>query len=120
MNGNITCKTTFTGFAAGPFGFALTLPGKQSSQLVSFLLGSALLLAFFRAGAAIHYASLNSPNPTAPYTNWETAATVIQQAVDAAQNGDRVLVTNGVYDTGSRAVNADGVSRVVVNKSLSL
>jgi hypothetical protein len=31
--------------------------------------------------AATHYVDLNSPSPTAPFTNWATAAHVIQDAV---------------------------------------
>jgi hypothetical protein len=65
--------------------------------------------------AATHYVSLGSTNPTPPYTNWVTAATNIQDAVDAAAAGDVVVVTDGTYATGSR-----WVYRVVVDKPLTL
>ena len=56
-----------------------------------------LLLAFRKLSAATLYVSLESMNPTPPYTNWATAATSIQQAVGVAEAGDTVLVTNGDY-----------------------
>jgi hypothetical protein len=73
------------------------------------------------AMAAVHYVDVNSTNPTPPYTNWSTAATNIQDAVDAAAAGDRVVVTNGFYATGGRmAVGVSSTNRVAVDKPLSL
>lgn len=53
--------------------------------------------------AATRYVNAGNPNPAFPYTSWSTAALTIQDAVDAALIGDTVIVTNGVYATGSRA-----------------
>jgi hypothetical protein len=66
---------------------------------ISLLLAASAVLNLL---AATNYVALDSPNPTAPYTNWATAAHVIQDAVDAALPGDTVLVTNGLYEIGQR------------------
>src|SRR5438477_10460664 len=61
------------------------------------LFGAALLLAgACSALAAVRYVDVNSTNVTTPYTNWLTAATNIQDAVDAAAAGDEIVVTNGI------------------------
>ncbi|MCX6928290.1 MAG: PKD domain-containing protein, partial [Verrucomicrobia bacterium] len=70
--------------------------------------------------AAVHYVDVNSANPAPPYTNWATAATNIQDAVDAAVAGDQIAVTNGIYATGARTVDGYTTNRVAVNKPLSL
>jgi len=82
---------------------------------------AALLLASaVSALAGVHYVDVNSTNATPPYTSWATAATNIQDAVDAAVPGDEIVVTNGIYATGGRAINGSTTNRVAVDKALSL
>ena len=69
--------------------------------------------------SATHYVDQNSTNATPPYTDWATAATNIQDAVDAAVAGDELVVTNGTYATGGRRINGTP-NRVAVDKPLNL
>jgi len=84
------------------------------------LTGWVIAVLTFNCGALTHYVDLNRPSPVPPYTSWLTAATNIQDAVDAADAGDTVLVTNGVYATGGRAIHGTMTNRVVVDKPLML
>lgn len=89
-----------------PLGFALTLAGVLFSSLPSI--------------ADTHYVS-PSGGHTAPFTNWPSAATNIQAAIDAAWSNDVVLVTNGVYDTGGVVVEGDStMNRIAVTNVLTV
>ncbi len=67
------------------------------------------------ASAATLYVDPNSPAPGSPFDSWTNAAHDIQSAVDAAAPGDTVLVTNGVYKSGTRTVpGCSTPNRVVV------
>src|SRR5262245_10130665 len=93
----------------------------HSRSLRAWALAAALLLA--NAGgalAAVRYVAVNSTNSTPPYLTWATAATKIQDAVDAAWAGDEIVVTNGIYASGQRSIDGVTTNRVAVEKPLVL
>lgn len=69
---------------------------------------------------AVHYVSLSNAVPVSPFTNWLTAATNIQDAVDAASAGDFVVVSNGVYNYGASYVYLTMPNRVAVKQPMTV
>ena len=69
----------------------------------------------------VHFADVNSTNPVAPFTNWLTAATNIQDAVDAASPGDFIAVNSGTYKFGGRAAAGwTTLNRLTVDKAVTV
>ena len=69
-----------------------------------------------RVVESVHYVSAVSASPEPPYSSWATAARTIQEAVDVAVPGGQVVVTNGLYATGGRAVFGMMTNRVTVDR----
>ncbi len=85
------------------------------------LLGAiGLWLATLPAPASTFYVNLNNPNPTPPYADWSTAATNIQDAIDASSSGDQIWVTNGIYQTGGRVVSGSSTNRIALTKAVTV
>jgi len=53
-----------------------------------------------------------------PYSDWNTAATNIQDAISVSQAGDIVLVTNGLYAFGGLALVGNLTNRVALNQAI--
>ena len=51
----------------------------------------------------IYYVDVNNPTPAEPYNSWAKAANTIQEAVDLAASGARVIVADGVYEIGGKS-----------------
>ena len=97
--------------------FAKATAGKQVRRLRAAVFLALLALLAPCAGAATHYVSIENTTPASPYTSWATAATNIQDAVDAATwpfADDTILVSNGVYATGASVTAPDALSNRVV------
>lgn len=59
--------------------------------------------------------------PSAPYSSWATAASSLQDAIDASASGTVVLVTNGIFGSGGRLTPGDSTTnRIVLGKALTV
>ena len=70
--------------------------------------------------APVQYVAVSGNTPLAPYTTWATAATNIQDAVDAGFVGGTILVSNGVYAVGGRTVDGRLTNRVAIFKPMAV
>lgn len=77
------------------------------------------MLATIHVRAIERYVNAENTFPAPPYKTWASAAATIQEAVDVANAGDVVVVTNGVYRTGIRLLGGEA-SRLVVTQALTI
>jgi len=115
-DGRITGATTPT----------LVIQNVQSNDVggytlvVSNTLGTASSAVANLTLATVRYVNAANPTPAPPYTTWATAATAIQDAIDAGIPHDWVVVTNGVYQTGGRVVGGTKWNRVVMTNQVTV
>lgn len=88
----------------------------HSTSALALVSGSFIL----PAHADTLYVWQSSPAPAPPYNTWATAAHNIQDAIDVAQPSDDVLVAQGVYETGGRAVGSILTNRVAIEKPITV
>ena len=62
----------------------------------------------------------SASGPLSPFSSWATAATNIQDAIDAALAGEIVFVTNGIYATGGKSMDGTITNRVAIDKAVTL
>lgn len=108
--------TTNYGFISSPFTvdatnitatieFPISLPSDAEVHFrvaASNSLGLAVSADRVVVARRTHFVDLHNATPSAPFLTWATAATNIQDALDVADDRALVLVSNGVYETGSR------------------
>jgi hypothetical protein len=72
------------------------------------------------AWATDRYVAQNGQTPASPFTDWTSAASNIQDAINAAVNDDTVWVGAGLYLKPTNAVAFEGTNVVYIDKRLSL
>ena len=83
--------------------------GSDKELMRTIILGGAAVwfaLVGTSALATVHYVDVNSAAPAPPYTTWASAATTIQDAVDAAVGVGVFELRDAILPSGQRVYRA--------------
>ena len=84
------------------------------------IVGGIVDIGAYEFQSPVRYVNISNTAPVSPFTNWITAATNIQDAVDVATASDFIVVSNGIYKTGGRAVYGIATNRVTVDRAVTV
>ncbi len=118
ITGSATATLNISNVQSTDAGGYLVFVSNLSTSATSFI---ASLTPQAVLAPSVRYVMLTSTNPQTPYLDWSTAATNIQDAIDAAVPGDSIVASNGLYNYGGRFVyGANATNRVVINKPVTV
>ena len=118
INGSATTALSISNIQTTDAGGYLVIVSNLSGSATSLI---ASLTPQVVLGPSVRYVMLTSTNPQTPYLDWSTAATNIQDAIDAAVPGDSIVASNGLYNYGGRFVyGTNATNRVVINKPVTV
>ena len=94
----------------------------RMKKWIGYVMGWMVLLTMVSSTShsAVYYVNASNMVPLSPFNTWDTAATNIQDAINVAQSGDTVLVTNGTYSFGGEVLAGDLVNRIAVTNAISV
>ena len=102
-------------------------PGTYQVELrahnITYPQGVAATVLVYVVEQPVHFVVEGHTNDVYPYTSWDTAASTIQDGIDAAAAGlvrGLVLVSNGIYATGGVVVNDGVTNRIAVRESVTV
>ena len=103
------------------------LPGTYQVELktynITYPQGMAATVTVHVVEQHVHFVIEGHTNDVYPYTSWGTAASTIQEGIDAAAMGalgGLVLVSNGIYATGGVVVHDALTNRIAVTNSVTV
>ena len=130
-DGNITNDPAFVDAPNGDYRISVSSPcfNAGSNEVVTTsvdldgnprIAGPLVDMGAYEEPATTRYVDDDSTDPQSPYTNHAHAATNIQDAIDVSEANDLILVSAGLYDSGSTIIDGSMKNRVVVDKAITV